>query len=123
MIMIDHLIENDETHTCTDFSIPANNVFVKNNVFLESGLIENMAQTAAAGGGYAYQQSKTTQPITYIGSISKLSIKKYPVVGDLIKTKTEILTSALNITLIRGTCFVGEELIAECEMKMVVNTA
>ena len=50
--MVDKLLYADETTTRSSFIIPADNVFVMDGIFQEAGLMENMAQTAAARAGY-----------------------------------------------------------------------
>lgn len=121
IIMIDDLVEQKENYTITNFKIEADNIFVRDGEFQESGIIENIAQTAAAGAGYYYVQNKIAQPLTYIGSISKLKIIKYPIIGNSIQTKVEILANALNVTIIKGSIYFNEELISECEMKIVID--
>ena len=117
--MIDVLLEQDERYTLSNFEVTADNLFVEDGEFKESGIIENIAQTAAAGAGYLFLQKNVFQPSTFIGSLSKLKIHRYPKVGDTLTTRTEIVTIALNISLLKGECFLNNELIAECELKMV----
>ena len=47
-VMIDKLINFSETTTSTSFCIKADNIFVAHDYFKEPGLVENIAQTAAA---------------------------------------------------------------------------
>jgi hypothetical protein len=49
--MVDELLFSDDNITKTSFTVTADNVFVINGEFSEAGLMENMAQTAAAGSG------------------------------------------------------------------------
>ena len=49
MVMVDKLIFAEEKKVVTSFLIRRDNIFCSDGVFTEAGLIENMAQTAAAG--------------------------------------------------------------------------
>ncbi len=49
MVMVDRIVEINDMTTVTAFLIRADNVFVDNGLFREPGLIENIAQSAAAG--------------------------------------------------------------------------
>ena len=51
-IMIDRLVHFDEVFTRTEFKIVPDNIFVEGGKLLESGLVENIAQTCAARLGY-----------------------------------------------------------------------
>jgi len=53
-VMVGELIEYNETGFTSTFSIDADNIFVKNGRFTEEGILENIAQTAAAGAGYGF---------------------------------------------------------------------
>ena len=57
-VMIDKLLSFSETTTTTGLSIRADNIFVENGLFKEPGLVENIAQTAAARAGYVSQTEK-----------------------------------------------------------------
>src|ERR1700676_785962 len=51
-VMVGKLLYIDETNTRSSFRITNDNVFVKDNLFQEAGLLENIAQTAALRAGY-----------------------------------------------------------------------
>ncbi len=51
--MVDTLLSSDGSTARTTFLIRPDNVLVENGVFSAAGLMENIAQTAAAGMGYA----------------------------------------------------------------------
>ncbi|MCX6297407.1 MAG: hypothetical protein NTX97_15380 [Bacteroidetes bacterium] len=50
--MVDKLWYNDDSKTISGFSIKENNIFCENGFFSESGIVENIAQTAALRVGY-----------------------------------------------------------------------
>lgn len=126
MEMVDKLwVSNDKT-VISGFTILDNNVFVKDGVFTEPGLIENIAQTAAIGAGYnAYLLSKsgtkTNPPVGYIGAIKKLVIHKLPPVGSELVTEVNVQQIVFDVTLIGGKTTVNGEVVAECEMKIFIK--
>ena len=61
MVMVDRLVSIEGKTTITAFRISPDNIFVEKGLFREPGLIENMAQTAAAGVG-AHSQSDNAPP-------------------------------------------------------------
>jgi len=84
-------------------------------------LVENIAQTAAAGVGYIAQQN--LQPILtgYIGAIKNLVIFMLPKVGDVIETTVVIENQVFDVTIISGSVKCGETLLAKCEMKIFIQ--
>ncbi|MEO8117090.1 MAG: hypothetical protein ABI653_05520 [Bacteroidota bacterium] len=57
-VMVDHLINADEKTAETSFLILPENLLVENGFLSEAGLMENMAQTAAAKAGYEASKKK-----------------------------------------------------------------
>ena len=121
ILMIDTLLSQDELKTETTFEVLESNIFIRNNHLQEGGIIENIAQSAAARAGYYYKTNNLTPPLGFIGGISKLEIFANPKVGDVLRTVIEKKNEVFNITLIKGTSFVGEQAIATCEMKIVID--
>lgn len=119
LLMVDSLIGHDEKCSTTLFTIPADNILVRDGELTAEGMLENIAQTAAARAGYGYLSIGLIPPIGYIGSITKIKIHKCPKVGAQIKTSTCVKGELFNITLLKGEVRVDGELYAECEMKTV----
>lgn len=121
-VMVGKVLQADPKLYKTSFDITADNLFVVNGRFTEPGLVENMAQTAAAGTGYMYQQKGETVPVGFIGAIKGLKIHALPHVGDVLHTEVVILHTLLNVHVVQATVHVGEEKIASCEMKIFEQT-
>jgi predicted hotdog family 3-hydroxylacyl-ACP dehydratase len=119
-VMIDNLKKADETGFETDFLIKEDNLFLEEGRLSESSLTENIAQTCAAGFGYLGMKNEDKEPkIGFIGAISKLTNLDYAKIGDKINTKVEILNSFESIHLIQGKCYNNDQLLLECQMKIV----
>lgn len=121
IVMVDEFLGMDNNVSRTRFTVYDNNIFVDNNEFSECGLIEHIAQSAAARVGYIYKSNNSPIPIGYIGSVNNFVISQYPKVGEVINTTIEVIQEVFNITLIQAYCYVDEKEIASCRMKIFLN--
>jgi len=121
MVMIDTLIYCEGTTTKTTFKIEENNIFVKNGLFHEPGIIENIAQTAAAKAGYEVKKMGAQPLLGFIGAVKGLKIHAFPKVGDVLETTVVIKTEVMGVTLIDGSSVCNGIKIAECEMKIFIQ--
>lgn len=117
-VMIDRLLSFDEIESSTDFVIKEDNIFCKDGLFLETGIMENIAQTCAARIGYININNNESVKIGVIGSIKDLIITKLPKVGTTLLTKVKVLSEVFAITLVEAEVYDNDELIAKCEMKI-----
>ena len=120
--MVSGLVSVSENSARSSFLINADNVFVKNNLFQEAGLLENMAQTAALGAGYVAKAANKPVLIGYIGAIKDLEIFNLPKVNDELITGITIENRILNVTVISGKVWHNDYLIAQCEMKLFTRS-
>ncbi len=121
MVMIDQLIISEEKLSKTRFQIREDNVFLEKGKLGEPGLIENIAQTAAAGIGYQYRSKNEPIPVGFIGAVQKLKIVKLPPVGAVIETTILETHSVINVSVIEGSISVDDSEIAHCEMKLFLK--
>lgn len=120
-IMVGSLIKAEENEIITDFEISEDNILCENNTFSNPGLMENIAQSCAAGFGYIAQQQEGKEPEGgFIGSISKLTTYQCPPVGEKITTTVEVVTRFENVVLVKGVSQLKDEKLLECEMKIVI---
>lgn len=122
-IMIDNLISANETGFDSAFEIKSDNIFIniEDNTISESAIVENIAQTCAAGFGYLNSLKSDAEPrLGFIGAITKLTNHQKARLGDSLITKISILNTFENIHLIQGKCFKNDELLIECQMKIVL---
>jgi len=116
--MVGRLMSSDENLTRSSFVIPENNVFVKKGLFQEAGLMENIAQTAALRAGYIAQSENKPVAVGYIGAVSKFEVFDLPGAGDEIVTEISIQNQVFDIAVLSGKVWLGEILMAQCEMKV-----
>jgi 3-hydroxyacyl-[acyl-carrier-protein] dehydratase len=120
-VMIHRLVYSDNQKTITELTVANDNIFCINGKFSESGIVENIAQTAAAGVGYLCRQEQREVPVGYIAAIKDLKIYEQPNEGDVLSTEAVILQTVLQVSLVQGQVHVNGRLIATCEMRIFVR--
>jgi len=121
IVMVDEFLGIDNNVSRTRFTVYNDNIFVNNGEFSECGLIEHIAQSAAARVGYIFKSKNLPIPIGYIGSINNFVIYQNPKVGEAIITTIEIIQEVFNITLIQAYCHIDGKEIASCRMKIFLE--
>ena len=119
-VMVDAMYSYTETSLISGLKIQQDNIFVNNNIFLEAGLIEHMAQSVALHTGYQYFLRNEIAPTGYIGSIKEIEIKKLPQLNDNIQSEVTILQEFAGITLVNIVTKLNNEEIANGQMKTVL---
>ncbi|WP_413670646.1 3-hydroxyacyl-ACP dehydratase [Mucilaginibacter sp. Mucisp86] len=120
-VMIDTLVSSSDGTTLTTLLIQAGNVLVSDGELSEAGLVENIAQTAAAGAGYAaHQLGKPVLP-GFIGAVKNLKVFALPKVGDTIETEVKMENQVFDVTIIKGRVTCMGNTLAQCEMKIFIQ--
>lgn len=120
-VMVESLWLNNETTTVTSLTITASNCLCENGFFTESGLLENMAQTAAVRVGYGFTERGLDVPVGFITAIKDLKIHAYPKIGELIYTEAEHVNDVMNFSIVKGRVYVDHQLMAEAEVRVFIN--
>jgi 3-hydroxyacyl-[acyl-carrier-protein] dehydratase len=118
MVMVDRLLECSGEVTVTSFLIRDDNIFLEDDEFREPGLIENMAQTAAAGAGAGPGADEKEARVGFIGGIRNLKIVGFPKVGQEVRTRVTLLHNVFDASIVQGEVFLGDRVIASCELKI-----
>lgn len=121
IVMVDNLIEADALSCKTSFFILPNNIFADGKKLREAGLIENIAQSAAAHVGYLCHKQNSPVPIGYIAAIKNMNITELPEIHTEINTYIRIMNEVFNITRVSGEIMYNKQLICKCEMRIFVN--
>ena len=120
-VMIDELHAASEKGFKSQFTIDDTNIFVEDGLLSESAIIENIAQTCAAGFGYVGQQNgEGAGKIGFIGAVSRLTREGEIETGDIITTEVEILNTFDNIHLAQGTAKNNKGFTLSCQLKIVL---
>jgi predicted hotdog family 3-hydroxylacyl-ACP dehydratase len=122
MVMINSLIDADDDHATSQFQIEADTLFVANGLFREAGLVENIAQTAAAHAGFQFIRKDMPVPLGFIASIKDLKIYSLPRMHTLITTGVRITNSVFGVTFMEGRIEQSGYILCTCEMTIFLNT-
>lgn len=121
IIMVGNVIEYQPNKVVTSFKITEDNIFCENGQFQECGLIENIAQSAAAMEGCRAQNEGSAVKIGFIGSVKNLKVDKKPSIGDVITTTVEVTNNVMGINIISGVIAINEEQIASATMNIFLQ--
>jgi hypothetical protein len=119
--MVDQLVEASESHAVSNFLITDQNIFVIDKVFIEAGLIENVAQTAALQSGYWCHQLGVAVRPGFIAAIKNLKIDRMPAIGSSIVTEIRITNMVLDAIIIQASIRQEDRLICTCEMRVFIK--
>jgi len=120
-VMIDGLTGHDPQATNSRLLIKADNIFVVDGKFTEPGLVENIAQTAAARAGFIAALQQQPVRVGYIGAIKNLVIYQLPKVSDELRTMVLVQHQVFEVTLVKGEVYCNGNLVAEVEMKIFIT--
>ncbi len=120
-LMVDRWLGSDGSTTRTSFRVTADNPLTANGRFGVAGLVENMAQTAAAGAGYAARAAGGEVRSGAIVSINNLEITRLPELGEELSTEITVTARVADIVVISGRITCGQSVIATGEMKILTG--
>jgi predicted hotdog family 3-hydroxylacyl-ACP dehydratase len=120
-VFVDSLIYIDDKTSHGIFKIPADYIFVKSGFYSASGMVESMAQTAAAGTGYLCKKNNKKIPLGYIGAVQKLEVFDWPPSNAEITMEINLITNILQVSLVSGIVKYREKVMTSCEMKIFVT--
>jgi predicted hotdog family 3-hydroxylacyl-ACP dehydratase len=120
-VMVDQLLHANETSATATFSITADNIFCGNEFFSEAGLLENIAQTVAAGNGYNEQMANKKVSDGFIAGVKNFEVFFLPKINDELTTDIIVTGKLFNMTAISGKIICDNKLVAQCEMKIFSN--
>lgn len=120
-VMVDELVRHDSNETLTRFTVPAGHLFVEHGRFTEPGLIENMAQTAAAGQGKEAAGKGDKPPVGFIGQIKDLHIYELPQVRQTLTTSIRVESRVMDVTVAKGQVHVEGKLVAEARYSIFLQ--
>jgi len=105
----------------TQFEVLPESIFVMSGLFREPGLLENIAQTAAAQMGYVCKKKGLPVPVGYIASIKNLIVHNLPPVGAMLTTSIQVTNHVLSVILLEGTVRLKGAIVCQCEMRIFVG--
>jgi len=122
MVMIDRLIFAGDNRGVGTFFINESNPLCFEGHLTEAGLIECIAQTAAAYTGYSKLSQHKEVKRGYIGSVKNLAIYSLPGANTEITTEITVENELLGFIIITGKILRDKKLLAECEMRILLES-
>jgi len=120
-VLLDDFVSGGEEEGYGLFKVPENHVLVEKGRLTEGGLVENIAQTAAARAGYQAKKEGIPIPLGYIGSVQELIIHRLPEAGAELRTSIKVERQIFQVTQVRGTVYHDADKIAECQLKIFID--
>ena len=120
MRMVDTFFGGDAESCETGLSIGPDNVFCLEGKLIEPGLIEHMAQSAAAFSGFGAFMEGFPPRVGYLAEIKSFSIRRLPSVGEKLRTRISHVEEILGMTLVHGEVTSDGEKIAEGDLKVYI---
>lgn len=121
IVMVDRLFGVDDLYSYTGLTIQETNLFCKDNMLSECGVIEHIAQSAATRIGYIYARKNEPIPIGFIASVDKMTFHTIPSVGETLHTTLKVEQVVFDITMVSATVYAGEKLVAEGLLKIFLK--
>lgn len=121
MVMVDEFLGEAAGVSRTRFLIREANLFVDEGEFSECGVIEHIAQSAAARVGARYVGRGEPVPLGYIASVNNFEMLRVLKVGEVLESEVTVIQEVLGITLVEVHSYVGGELVASCRMKTYID--
>lgn len=121
IVLVSSIYKSDETNIVTGFDITEDHIFTQNGKLTESGIIENMAQSAASRAGFEAVKNNKKPVVGFIGNIKDLIIYELPTTGNELLTEVVTKTQIMNVSIIEAKSYCNNTLIATCEMKIFLQ--
>lgn len=121
ILEVDSLLSATETEATTSLTVREDNYFAESGVLHEPGLIEHMAQSAAAFAGYATFLRNEPPHLGFIGEVKKCHISTLPAVGEQLTTTVTLVSEIAGITLVKISTTSADTPVADCQMKIFLK--
>ena len=119
--MVDEILICNEDYCKTTFEIRPGNILLENDMLLEGGIIENIAQSCAARIGYLAIHRHQPVRMGVIGGIKDLAIHRRPKTGDTITTEiSTVLSDFGDMSILNAKSYCNGQPIAEGEIKVAL---
>lgn len=125
MVMLDSLVSCDEKQVVSQLTIRQDNLFLNRYGLTSAGMMEAMAQTAAARTGFLMKNqpggANKKIPVGVIGSIKNFRLNFQPLIGSVIVTTISIEHEVLQATVVKGKVEMNGELAAESDLQIFLT--
>ncbi len=120
-MMVDEFERQDETSATSALTIARGNYFLlPDGMISPTGLIEHIAQSCSALAA-SNKAEDSNAPIGMIVEVKNFCCHRRPLLNERIQTKVTFGFSFGNMTLAHGVSLVGEETVAEVDLKIFMQ--
>jgi 3-hydroxyacyl-[acyl-carrier-protein] dehydratase len=120
-IAVHDILQATDEFAETQFEVLPESIFATNGLFREHGLLENIAQTAAAQMGFVCKKRGLPIPSGYIASIKNLKVFSLPPIGAVLTTSIQVTNHVLRVILLKGIVRLQGAIVCQCEMRIFVG--
>ena len=121
MVMIDKLLSVEAETATGVLNVQEDNLFTYKGRFQEAGLVEFMAQTAAAQTGFRNLQGREKVREGYIGALKNLVVHELPPVPSTLHAEIRIENEIVGYTILSAKVRLGSKVLATCEMRILTQ--
>ena len=127
IVVVHGLLSHSENASTSKFTIEDDHLFVRDGKLMESGLMENIAQTSALRSGFHFTQKMSEEgemkdpPIGFIGALKNFKIHELPKVGAVINSTVTVTYEVMGMQVVEAVVKCEDKIIAECEMKIFLS--
>ena len=121
VVMVDVVWFASNAGAKTGLTVLPDNIFVRDGVLREPGLIEHIAQSAAVFAGYGTFARGEKPKLGFIGEIKDCELLILPLVGSELHTEIRFITEVGAIRLVHAEVRVQDTVAATCQMKIFLK--
>lgn len=120
IMMVDEYTFEDAQNCSSRLTIAADNIFLdENHIMIAEGVLEHIAQSAAAHIGYRRKLAGAPVNFGYIGDIKRCQMSDaMPLAGDTLTTHISIVSEVENIVMISAETTSQGKTVVTCRMKL-----
>jgi len=120
-LLVDNIVNILNDSLVTSFMVDENHVLCKDGIFQESGIIENIAQSAAVMEGYNAVVHNKNIRLGFIGAVKCLEIYDKIISGSTLNTMVKEINDVIGVKIISGEVRVDNKLVAKCNMQIYLK--
>lgn len=121
VMMIDSVLEATPLTITTALTILPDNILVQDDCFTEAGLIENIAQTAAAMNGCEAVKRGEQPKLGFIGEVKNFVCHRLPHTGETIHTSLATIAAMAGVTLVEAHTTCDNVPVAQAQLKIFIE--
>jgi predicted hotdog family 3-hydroxylacyl-ACP dehydratase len=119
ILMVDRFSYEVDSLCHSELTLKEDNMFLHNGSMVPEGLLEHIAQTAAAHIGYRRKMAGEEVNLGFIGDIKRCTMgKRMPTVGQTVMTTMRVVSQVGNITMVSAESTSNGVTLIECRMKL-----